>query len=485
MQVRKRSGFTLVEMLVAVGLTLMIMLMMTSVFQITTQTMQTQKGLAENDQKARLLTNVLRNDMESRTFRNLYPYRMNETDPNLPDDLQSFTYRRGYFYISENDPQDDTDDVLQFTIEIPDNQERLYGRADQLGSLTANPNQPDFDDQNSSANSTGASRWAEVSYWMRNGIIYRRIHLLRQPVSRNPPFLDEPHSGTNGATTELVTAAYNQSFWKNFDYSAHQGAGGNPQFHGQDWLSHNSVSSLGFPWFRAGFDGSGNPREYVRHDPADPADLVFIGRFTHQETSSDAFRWPSNLADSVNNVVYPNPMGPDPSPGTARIRFGSTQNLPPGATHDSHPPGVVQWQDDNGNWNPYKGDRLAEDIMLANVHAFDIKVLDPNLEVGGDEGFPGEFMDIGHNVAGGAFAMGNRQLGSEVYGPRQPSQNRVFDTWTPQISAPHPAPFLLDDAGGNPIPLSAIRVTIRYQDVTTEQMREMILTFRTVDDQQT
>src|SRR5262249_10464362 len=52
---RRRAGFTLVEMLVAVALVIIMMTLFATIFQMATGAMQKQKGLSENDQRVRLV----------------------------------------------------------------------------------------------------------------------------------------------------------------------------------------------------------------------------------------------------------------------------------------------------------------------------------------------------------------------------------------------------------------------------------------------
>ncbi len=113
MATRPDAGFTLVEMLIAVGLVLLIMTMFASIFQIATESLSKQRGLAENDQRARLLSTIIRADLEKRTFRDVIPFAHNQDTSQLGGQL---VRRSGYWYYAENDPSDDTDDVLQFTV---------------------------------------------------------------------------------------------------------------------------------------------------------------------------------------------------------------------------------------------------------------------------------------------------------------------------------------------------------------------------------
>jgi len=121
-------GFTLVEMLISVALVLLIMTMFAEIFQIAASSLGKQRGLAENDQRARMLSTVIRSDLGERTFRNVIPIAHLQVPE--PKD-------RGYWYYAENDPNDDTDDVLQFTASVLNQSQNsdttpFVGRAVQL-----------------------------------------------------------------------------------------------------------------------------------------------------------------------------------------------------------------------------------------------------------------------------------------------------------------------------------------------------------------
>ena len=109
------AGFTLVEMLVAVALVLLMMSIFAQIFQMATGSLSQQRGIAENDQRGRFLTTTLRADLDQRTFRDVFPFRANEDTRQLG---HSLSRRRGYFSIDENDPSDDTDDVLSLTASV-------------------------------------------------------------------------------------------------------------------------------------------------------------------------------------------------------------------------------------------------------------------------------------------------------------------------------------------------------------------------------
>ncbi len=127
----RRAGFTLVEMLVAVGLVVLMMTLFATIFQMATGAMSVQKGLAENDQRDRLVLTRLRNDLNGNKSDPNDPNRPYRTFgwvvPWGPDEVKRHRHRlkpavrpiAGYFYISENDPNDDTDDVLALTVQFP------------------------------------------------------------------------------------------------------------------------------------------------------------------------------------------------------------------------------------------------------------------------------------------------------------------------------------------------------------------------------
>ncbi len=416
-----RTGYTLVEMLVAVALVVLMMMMFAEIFTIAAGSISTQRGLAELDQSARTLTTVLRSDLNNRTFRALVPFFPGEQSANAQDPPPLFSQRSGYFYIAENDPNDDTDDVLQFTIRslitLKDVDEQPYfGRATLLtpaGSFLDNPNQPDADDGQTVPDSTSTSTAAEVSYFLRNGILYRRVLLIRDPL----PLAGADPQPTNSSGTNFFDPSaglYGGDFWNDFDFSAYatdDGAGTNrgAQFHGFDSLDNSGKVGffpLGNPKYRFGHNHlDGQPREFV----SDGTSTWFIGRFTHEETSHGAFNYPQ-----ANSAVG-NPMD-------AGTNLGLFQGV---VSYDAGADGSFGTADDL----QFSGPRRGEDILLTNVHSFDVEVWDERL---------GAFVDIGHSEPPNAlseqgdFDLAHRDPITGGYGGN-PTSNRVFDTWHPQI----------------------------------------------------
>jgi prepilin-type N-terminal cleavage/methylation domain-containing protein len=132
-------GFTLVEMLVAVALVLLMMSMFAQIFQLAGGTITTQRGIAENDQRSRTVQNIIKGDLDKRTFRLVMPWSVGENGSLVDTDGIN---REGYFSYSENDPLNDLDDEIQFTINVNTRVKNpdltpLYGKA------SAGPAQPD------------------------------------------------------------------------------------------------------------------------------------------------------------------------------------------------------------------------------------------------------------------------------------------------------------------------------------------------------
>ena len=442
-----RTAYTLIEMLVAVALVMLLMSIFAGIFQIAAGSISTQRGIATNDQRSRSVSIVLRNDLDKRTFRSIVPYAAWPSGsgsymPPVPN-----VSRRGYFYISENDVGNDLDDVLQFTVDAEitrDNRDKTpyYGLATLItgdegsGSkeldFLQNANQPEADDGSIQIDSTGSSTVAEVSYFVRNRNLYRRVLLVRRPLSvagsdPNPTDAagtrmfnheDNGNARTSMSATYPITedcrigiAETDTSFWAAWDYSAYYSSSNGAQFHQFSdslvpvlFTDFPAARTLCNPRARFGHDqANGLPREYLDPDANSPQ-FMFLGRFTHEETSHRHFNWPQGLCrgdtGGVNNNG--NPMD-----------FASADGTRPDL-NDVDNDGVV---DEFAN-----GPRRAEDLLMTNVHAFDVKVWDPlyNEDDNGDgtldadedyngngkldwtdgtNGTGGAFVDVGHAAA--------------------------------------------------------------------------------------
>ncbi|SFJ50724.1 PulJ/GspJ family protein [Planctomicrobium piriforme] len=425
------SGFTLVEMLVSTGLVVLIMLLFAQIFGSAIGTMTEQRGMANNDQKARNLSGVLRGDLQNMTYRQpAWPYGTVQGIVPLAagdEPIIDPANQRGYFYFSENDPAIDWDDVLQFTTMIrsgqrgdapTNNQQRPYvGKASSLS--TNGNNEPDMDD--GIANGQGQSRAAEISYFLRNGNLCRRVMLLRDPLPASPSFDVQPtysSASTNGpirvygTPTSFMSGnntvrSYSGDFYNDFDYAASRqsdGSGTYLLFHSVDSLDNHlgrTNSPIAQSYTRYGFNpNTGIPVEF-------DSNSAFFGRFTAEETSSTGtggFLWPGQTP--TNNPYTRTDL-----------------------TDTTSPIGTIDQYQTNTN-------RIGEDILLTNVEAFNIEVLDP-----GANGF----VSIGASSPVAAVTYLNSQ--NADYKSAGGLSN-IYDTWHPAMTSdlnvgasPYQAPF--------------------------------------------
>jgi len=404
------AGFTLVEMLVSTALVLLIMSLFAQIYGTAVGTITEQRGMANNDQKARILSSILRSDLQNMTYRQpAYPFGnvqgivpMAAGDEPIIDPVN----QRGYFYFSENDPSVDWDDVLQFTTMIRTgqrghaptrNQQRPYvGKAGNLSTGT-NGSEPDLDD--GMLDNQGQSRAAEICYFLRNGNFYRRVFLLRDPLPSSSPSDSQPTTGSSRVFSGTGTSTYT-NFYRTFDYSATRAP----------WPANSTGT---FPWFN-GIVSLDNGQGLANlplamsalrfgHNPENGLPVEFdqnynnfIGRFTMQETSSAAFTFPGQPLSSSNPYAA----------------------------------AMVGNMDSDGVIGNYAGnDHVGEDLLLANVEAFNVEVLDPAtngfVDIGSSSGY---FRSAAYSSVTG---FGNT---NPSYTANPDGNHFVFDTWHPAMT---------------------------------------------------
>lgn len=480
---KHRRGFTLIEMLISVTLVLLMMVMFAEIFGLASDSMTLQRALADNDQKVRAFTTVMRADLQKRTFQKVVPFHPKES---LDVQSELFEPRRGYLYISLNDPANAVDNLLQFTtlttIQLENSDETpYYGNATGLvslnpgvGSVAAaeneirrNSQQPEHDDGELRLNFAAASKAAEIAYYVRGGRLYRRTILIRDPiavagsstpqprltwdVSANEPLATPieylKHTNAVPALVQTVNGQYakydpsqtsgyslSDDYWADFSFSAY--AESAVVFNGANLLNETALAndgvatSLGFTsapvasgarCFRFGFDQAtgitgrpGTSREFSRADPSDP-DFYFIGRYTAEEMSHPDFNYPQNGSTAFGNPVtnFDNPMSYTVTP------------------NDANQDGIID--------EFAAGPRRGEDLMLSNVHAFEIDVWDDRL---------GAFVQVGHSLSNAAGELGdyhrdrNLQLNQSTKQIIVPSPDTTtsspwntapYDQWTGRI----------------------------------------------------
>jgi len=394
-------------MLVSVTLVLLMMTMFASIFQMATASISKQRAISNNDQRVRALSTIIRSDFAHRTFRFPQPFYPGENSASVTP----FGDRAGYIYISTNDPYSSIDDLIQFTVssdivvEDPDSTpysgkaSLLVDRVNGTPSVLAiNTNQPESDDGALTINSTGGSSAAEICYFVRNGNLYRKVLLLREPLPVAGKDLDEQPTTVRGANFfnnvdgnfHVVNVGVVNDFWKHFDYSAISAYSSIPTtppswiqraaFVGASSLSNEQGASrgpnvsLGNPTNRFGFnppsvlDSSNNivSTSGLSREHTSAATPYFIGRMTHSETSATNFNWPQQSSvDFVSGTVL---WSGNPVPGNPfDLRNSVNLNTTTGVL-DEFSQGVRG------------GDRRMEDLLLSNVHEFKIEIWDERLQ---------------------------------------------------------------------------------------------------------
>ena len=499
-------------MLIATALVLLMMLLFAQVFGLATETVSVRKGMAANDQKARLLTTRIDRDLTARTMRTVFPFA-GQTFQYVPNEVGGVVVgwrpdyeedegfglpvyltpaaatagnpnlrvpacrpvrgtlagREGYFSVSENDPNDDRDDVISFTIDRRNRSHR--GGVDYSPGLaraalldtdallfrdpvtqTVETDQPATDQFNvSGAGETedlsdsplmggafgnsvlpvtqpvGVSNYETVTFFLRDGNLIRARKLVREPDTPADLF-DGPDVGndpdpwppTDGT---VAVGGVNFSFARYFDYAAYSHPGTlaetpsdfGPRLHSEGGLRNEAgggllavsfqnanalddvrlPDSLGNPYLRDGagafpFDTLalafpprrpfGRPREFVLKtlgpslgfaDKANATGLIdaewgggFLGRYTLREQAAPSFHLPGRPVPGgafVGPLFAPNlaDVGGNPAPWSEQF---STSGV--------------------------SSDRRGEEILLTNVHSFDVEVYDDAL---------GDFADLGHD----------------------------------------------------------------------------------------
>lgn len=468
-----RSGFTLIEMLISVTLVLLMMVLFAEIFTLASNSMTLQRAIADNDQQVRSFSSILRSDLQKRTYRLVTPY-----SPLESIDFQTLPFedRSGYVYISLNDPDNAVDNLLQFTVRSTVTLENgdespYYGKATGLvfplipgefssqaqaeRHVRSNYRQPEHDDGDLEMNETGASTAAEVCYFVRGGRLYRRVVLLRDPLNvsgsgdpearatwsitanasipQDPEYFRHPNT-VNGSyriykPTGAGATQLSDDFWADFDFASYAQFGSS--LIGAGALANGDQSAgavtlgrifglqpAGSPTprcYRFGFDQyTGISREFSHADPSQPG-FFFIGRYTLEEMSHPTFDYPQRGQPVSAGSVVPNPMS-----------YSDTPALVDAA---GEPDGVV---DALAN-----GSRRGQDILLSNVHSFEIEVWDDRI---GDFVLPGHSRTNAGGELGDYHRTRNLQLASGFAvvpgssaawntAPYDRWVGRSFDTW--------------------------------------------------------
>ena len=487
-----RSAFTLVEMLVSVTLVLLIMSLFVSILGLATDTVKLQRGIAQNDQRARALVTTVRSDFQKRTQRNIIPYYPTEDPTTSPT---PFGARSGYLYISTNNPASYHDDIIQFTVDAKlvqqDQNDAMYYGASKLlydmeaevtlgaGShqwdIRSNPGQPEADDQNISVNNLSASNGAELMYFLRNGQLIRRVSLLRDPGPIEVPGNhNQPRSSTTRPSPQPAGYEYlgDRSLGVPFNPSSPDpphppsplqtppspyldaGAAGGGRF----FYVSAAGSVVNSDDFLTHFDFSARPTLNVNNHPTN-ALFMGIDALNNEPAAgffplaNPKYRWGFNPVTGFSREHD----GADTQRFIGRFVHAETSDpdfnwpLAPSAVGNGNPmdvvgtvvtpatTGVVTQFNGGPTDHGRGGHRRVEDVLMTNVHELRIEIFDEAL---------GRYVTPGYGGLGDLdSAVGDyhirRNLQFETgtgfkYGPLAPAasspQPAVFDTWHREIN---------------------------------------------------
>jgi len=480
-----RAAFTLVEMLVAVTLVLLMMGMFAQIFSIATSSVSKQRVISENDQKARSISTIIRGDLAKRTYTYplaFYPGEDSATSPT------PFGSRAGYIYLNTNDPASFSDDFLQITVNsLLETENRdtaaYYGAAvpltDRLApaahnqSLPANPNQPEVDGGSLAADFSSSSPAAQIAYFIRNGNLYRRIELIRNPIDIAGLELDSQPTSSIGNNFfagvggdgffQGSSGTLSNDFHTFFDFSATASAPGSPnqfaQFIGMEALSNELTSAgaateaFGNPLFRFGFNQvTGLSREFDN-----TADRLFIGRYTHAETSTPCFNWPQRPA--TVELSFTSQTAPDSATILGTSGDGNPNDMLGCPVSLDLNTGLVRQfngKDDVNDPTTFEGrggPRQMEDLLLANVQEMRLEIWDDRMKrfvVPGYGSVTDADLDGNGNPQIGdyhirrnlQFDSANIRFWNGPLAPYSPTaaresdrQPHIFDTWHPVLGA--------------------------------------------------
>lgn len=423
-----RPAFTLVEMMVAVALTLLMMTMVVSIFSLVMDNVSGSRATIEMTDKLRFVRERLQRDLAGVTVIPIPPRR--------PENGEGyFEYIEGpigpcypaaaYAVDDDGGPGDytvgDNDDILLFTTKSQD--EPFVGRytdfnasgqvlantLDNFGNPTIAPYDPN--DVNAKIRTSMIeSQVAEVAWFLRGTTLYRRV-LLVAPSATIPPVRD----ASDNLVYPLQDSRGNaMSFYGLFDISVRHDGGGNSRMPGagvgKGRLVPNTLGDLT------------NRQNRFGHQPyVYPYDARLWGTLrlpTLRECSSPYWPFPwnddtgrlafTNMGEasgtSPNQVIYPwglaqgtsfvtritnNNNGSDQTRKDPLNRIPlilGTTNSTTNASDDFYYDAwnnPMPWSDMGGNrsndlaYYASTATRMADDVIMTNVVSFDVKIWDP------------------------------------------------------------------------------------------------------------
>lgn len=373
----RRTGFTLVEMMVAVGLTVLMMTMVVTIFGLVMDGIRDSRGAIEVTDRLRAAKTRLQLDLMELTAPLTPPL-----DPAMG--LGYFEYIEGPIgpvvspadvanSDNPNAPQDSTvgdiDDMLMFTVNS--NDEPFVGRA---------PVKDPSDGRWKAV--TVQSYTAEIVWFVRGNVLHRRTLLVYPNLAQLPTFNEfNTYLGTLGANEY-----HPKSIYEFCDISLH--VEGDPASAGDLRPVPNTLNDL-----------TNRENRYGHQAFAWPHDARFwggLGLPTTEEFSSGVFNCDlmnskNSIADPIGRLLFFPKKQADGSTDFGLMGITDTINPAPRLYLPTAAPFFDAWIHPNPSTaqdsvtgqiiGPNLGTRIGEDVILTNVIGFDVKVWDPGAPI--------------------------------------------------------------------------------------------------------
>lgn len=470
----RSGGFTLVEMLVALAVTLIMMGAVVTLFGVISESVADSRAGIEMSDRLRTARNQLQRDLQGATTTMRPPRR--------PADDE------GYFEIIEGSLNDYRNGIEDGTFGNADDHLLIFGDADDVLMFTTRSRGAPFRGRYvtpAGVQTIIESPVAEVAYFLvQDGSI---IDATIDPPARlftlyRRLLLVAPRVGS--------IQLFNERFYDNNDISVHYSEPG-----GTPTLFPNTLGDL-------------TKRE---------------NRFAHQGNTGLgylSFPFPVELSNIPFETLSDWPPVDQNADGPIDEAQAAMPTWPTGRTPV-----------ENAFLAPLTRERLGDDVLLGNVLAFDVKVFDPQAPIFADNGIAlephhpgweqearagatpvgfGAYVDLGygHSLTP-PFSVPSQFDGQPTPRsglrppttppPPPPSTHYVYDTWSLHYEAdgvdqdlangPDAATNGLDDNGNGivddideydtlppyPLPLRGVKITIRVYEPSSKQVREAVV----------
>ena len=238
-----RRGFTLVELLTASALTLFIMSIMATAFQVGLDSLSHLKGAATLSDQLRTVKGIMQRDLEATHLEDEYGKEkaISQLDGKEWKNDTSIKDRKGYFLVSQpSTPEAMTpaansavNTAIKYDFEGTDDGVASYRVTDQILSMTIKLKGGKPEDLYTVTDSTGASQfvsqWSEVTYFLKattsietstdNGLTAVPLHTLHRAqrllMTKTTPFsgtaVDNPGLSINGANLTTPSDVIDQT----------------------------------------------------------------------------------------------------------------------------------------------------------------------------------------------------------------------------------------------------------------------------------